>query len=49
MQAEKQKGAWIKIVYWSLVFTFMAILVCMQVTFAANETMWDRFETIKKQ
>ena len=46
MQAEKQKGAWIKIVYWSLVFTFMAILVCMQVTFAANETMWDRFETI---
>lgn len=46
MQAEKQKGAWIKIVYWSLVFAFMAILVCMQITFAATETMWDRFETI---
>ena len=46
MQAEKQKGAWIKIVYWSLVFAFMAILVCMQTTFAATETMWDRFETV---
>ena len=46
MQAEKQKGAWIKIVYWSLVCAFMAILVCMQTTFAATETMWDRFETV---
>ena len=24
----------------------MAILVCMQTTFAATETMWDRFETV---
>lgn len=46
MQAEKNKGTWVKIVYWSLVFAFMAVLVCMQITFAASETMWDRFKTI---
>lgn len=46
MQEKKQKGAWIKIAYWSFVFAFMVLLACMQITFAATETMWDRFKTI---
>ena len=46
MQAEKKKSSWIVIAYWTLVFSFVAFFVCMQVMFAAPETMWDRFETI---
>lgn len=46
MQEKKQKGSWIVIAYWTLVFSYVVVFLCMQVIFAAPETMWDRFETI---
>ncbi len=46
MQAKKQKSKWIPIVYWSLIFALMAVIVCVQPMFAAPETMWDRFDSI---
>ena len=46
MQAKKQKGKWIPIVDWSLIFALMAVIVCVQPMFAAPETMWDRFDSI---
>lgn len=46
MQAKKQKSKWIEIVYWSLVLAMMAVIICVQPTFAATETMWERFGSI---
>ena len=38
-----------KVLYWTLVAVIMALIVCIQPTFAAEtETIWDRFSTIMR-
>ena len=38
-----------KVLYWTLIAVVMAIIVCIQPTFAAEtETIWDRFSTIMR-
>ena len=38
-----------KVLYWTLVAVVMALIVCIQPTFAAEtETIWDRFSTIMR-
>ena len=38
-----------KVLYWTVVAVVMALLVCIQPTFAAEtETIWDRFSTIMR-
>ena len=38
-----------KILYWTLIAVVMALIVCIQPTFAAEtETIWDRFSTIMR-
>ena len=39
----------LKVLYWTLVAVVMALIVCIQPTFAAEtETIWDRFSTIMR-
>lgn len=38
-----------KVLYWTLIAVVMALIVCIQPTFAAEtETIWDRFSTIMR-
>ena len=38
-----------KVLYWTIVAVVLALLVCIQPTFAAEtETIWDRFSTIMR-
>ncbi len=40
-----------KILYWTLIAVVMALILCIQPTFAAEaetETIWDRFSTIMR-
>ena len=38
-----------KVLYWTLVAVIMALIVCVQPTFAAEtETIWDRFSAIMR-
>ena len=38
-----------KVLYWTIVAVVLALVVCIQPTFAAEtETIWDRFSTIMK-
>lgn len=38
-----------KVWYWTIVAVIMALMVCIQPTFAAEtETIWDRFSTIMR-
>ena len=48
MKKEKVRGK-PKVLYWTLVAVVMALIVCIQPTFAAEtETIWDRFSTIMR-
>ena len=38
-----------KVLYWTLIAVVIALIVCIQPTFAAEtETIWDRFSTIMR-
>ena len=38
-----------KVLYWTLIAVIMALIVCIEPTFAAeSETIWDRFSTIMR-
>ena len=38
-----------KVLYWTFIAVVMALIVCIQPTFAAEtETIWDRFSTIMR-
>ena len=48
LNKEKARGK-PKVLYWTLVAVVMALIVCIQPTFAAEtETIWDRFSTIMR-
>lgn len=48
LKQEKAKGK-PKVLYWTLIAVIMALMVCIQPTFAAEaETIWDRFSTIMR-
>ena len=48
LNKEKTRGK-LKVLYWTLVAVVMALIVCIQPTFAAEtETIWDRFSTIMR-
>ena len=48
LKQERRKGK-PKVWYWTVVAVVMALLVCIQPTFAAEtETIWDRFSTIMR-
>lgn len=49
MLKQEKARAKSKIFYWTIVAVVMALLVCIQPTFAAEtETIWDRFSTIMR-
>ena len=48
LKQERRKGK-PKVWYWAIVAVMLALLVCVQPTFAAEtETIWDRFSTIMR-
>ena len=48
LKQERTKGK-PKVWYWTIVAVMLALLVCIQPTFAAEvETIWDRFSTIMR-
>ena len=48
LKQERRKGK-PKVWYWTIVAVMLALLVCIQPTFAAEaETLWDRFSTIMR-
>ena len=48
LKQERRKGK-PKVWYWTIVAVMLALLVCIQPTFAAEaETIWDRFSTIMR-
>lgn len=47
MQNQKRRVSWSNVIYWTVILSLMAVLVCVQPMFAA-ETMWDRFSTIMR-
>ena len=48
LKQERRKGK-PKVWYWAIVAVMLALLVCIQPTFAAEaETIWDRFSTIMR-
>ena len=48
MKKETARGK-LKVLYWTLIAVVMALIVCIQPTFAAEtETIWDRFSTIMR-
>lgn len=48
LKQERRKGK-PKVWYWTIVAVMLAVLVCIQPTFAAEtETIWDRFSTIMR-
>ena len=49
MKKEKTRGKPKVLLYWTLVAVVMALIVCIQPTFAVEtETIWDRFSTIMR-
>lgn len=48
LKQERRKGK-PKVWYWTIVAVMLAVLLCIQPTFAAEtETIWDRFSTIMR-
>lgn len=48
LKQDRTKGK-TKVWYWTIVAVMLALLVCIQPTFAAEtETIWDRFSTIMR-
>ena len=48
MLNQKRKGVGICVGYWSMVAIVVALMIVIQPTFAASETIWDRFSTIMR-
>ena len=48
MLNQKRKGVGICVGYWSMVAIVVALMIVIQPTFAASETIWDRFSAIMR-